>query len=111
ADGSPLAEGQARAALRIFERLGARGDADETAALLRGLGHSGRSATRGDRDKLTAREREVLDLLAAGLSNPEIAERLVISRRTAEHHVSAVLSKLGLRNRAQAAAYVARADP
>ena len=106
--GSPLAEGQARAALRGFERLGARGDADEAAALLRDLGRSGRSAVRGDRGTLTAREREVLDLLAEGLSNPEIAERLVISPRTAEHHVSSVLSKLGLRSRAQAAAFVLR---
>ncbi len=109
ADGSPLAERQARTSCRLFERLGARGCADEAAALLRELGVSGRSATRGDRDSLTAREREVLDLLAAGLSNPEIAERLVISRKTAEHHVSSVLTKLGLRSRAQAAAYVARA--
>jgi DNA-binding CsgD family transcriptional regulator len=107
-EGSPLAEVQARGACRLFERLGARGDADEAAALLRELGVSGRSATRGDRDSLTAREREVLDLLAEGLSNPEIAERLVISRKTAEHHVSSVLSKLGLRSRAQAAAFVAR---
>jgi ATP/maltotriose-dependent transcriptional regulator MalT len=106
--GSPLAESQARAALRAFERLGARGDADEAAALLRELGRSGRSAVRGDRGTLTAREREVLDLLAEGLSNPEIAERLVISPRTAEHHVSSVLSKLGLRSRAQAAAFVLR---
>ncbi|HEX8082913.1 MAG TPA: LuxR C-terminal-related transcriptional regulator [Solirubrobacteraceae bacterium] len=106
--GSPLAVGQARAACRIFERLGARGDADEAAALLRELGGGGRSGPRGDRDALTAREREVLDLLAAGLSNPEIAERLVISRRTAEHHVASVLSKLGLKSRAQAAAFVAR---
>ena len=51
----------------------------------------------------------MLDLLANGLSNPEIAERLFITPKTAEHHVGRILRKLDLRNRAEAAAYATRA--
>ena len=106
--GSPLALTSARAARDALERLGARRDADEAAALLRELGVAGRTAVRGDRDELTVREREVLRLIASGLSNAEIAERLVIAPKTAEHHVGRVLAKLGVRSRAEAAAYAVR---
>jgi len=98
----------ARTARDVFEHLGARRDADEAAALLRELGAGGRSAARGERDELTAREREVLGLVAAGLSTAPIADRLVIAPKTAEHHVGRVLAKLGVRSRAEAAAHAVR---
>ncbi|MFF8432420.1 response regulator transcription factor [Streptomyces sp. NPDC016566] len=53
--------------------------------------------------KLTKREREVAELVAAGMSNKDIAAKLVIAPRTAENHVSRALAKLGLTSRSQLA--------
>jgi DNA-binding NarL/FixJ family response regulator len=102
----PVAITEARAALAAFDRLGAVADADAAAAFLRKLGVRGRTGPK-DHRSLSAREREVLRLVALGLSNHEIAERLYISPKTAGHHVSSILAKLGLRSRTEAAAYAA----
>jgi DNA-binding NarL/FixJ family response regulator len=59
-------------------------------------------------DQLTPREAEVLELIAAGLSNAEIAERLVLSRATVKTHVNRIFSKTGARDRAQAVRYAYR---
>ena len=103
-DEPEVAADHARRALALFEELGATVDADAMAELLRTLGAPPPAGARS-RGVLTGREQEVLRLLAAGLSNPEIAGRLHISRKTASHHVSRILAKLNLRNRAAAAAY------
>ena len=67
-----------------------------------------RTATQADPLGLTRREREVLELIRAGHSNAEIAAKLVLSTRTVDHHVSAVLAKLGAPTRGAAAAHAAR---
>jgi DNA-binding NarL/FixJ family response regulator len=95
--------GEARQALTSFAKLGASVDADRVAALLRSVGVVPRVGPKRV-GVLTVREQEVLRLLGAGLSNPEIAQRLHVSRKTASHHVSSILAKLNLRNRAEAAA-------
>ncbi len=102
-----LAVAEARAGLELFERLGAAREADRAAGLLRTLGAGGRAAPRRH-GELTRREIEVLSLLEHGLSNKEIAARLYIAPKTASHHVSQVLAKLGVRTRAEAAAFAAR---
>jgi DNA-binding CsgD family transcriptional regulator len=103
-----VAGAEARTALSVFDDLGAGRDADAAAALMRDLGI--RAARSGPKNvgRLTSREQEVLALLGEGLSNPEIAGRLFLSRKTVEHHVARILSKLGLRGRAEAAALAVR---
>lgn len=93
-------------ALHEFEELGADAAARRLRALLRGRGITlprgrGRSA-RQHAAGLTARQAEVLDLLADGLSNAELADRLFLSRRTVENHVAAVMRKLNVAARDEA---------
>lgn len=97
----------ARQARKELEALGAGRDADAAAAFIRSLGAREGGAPRSA-GLLTRREKEVLGLLAEGLSNREIAERLYISPKTAEHHVGRILGKLGLGTRAEAAAWAVR---
>jgi DNA-binding NarL/FixJ family response regulator len=105
------AVGEARAAAVIFERLGARAGSDRVAALLRRLGAAAPARSRAGQSRalasLSGRETEVLELIREGCSNADIAARLYISPKTAEHHVSRVLSKLGVRSRAEAAVLAA----
>lgn len=94
---------------RTFDRLGAGPAAALAARRLRELGvrsipRGRRPATRANPAGLTARELEVLRLLVAGHTNADIAARLVVSTRTVDHHVSAVLGKLGIERRGDAAA-------
>jgi len=103
-----VAGAEARAALSVFEDLGAGREADAAAALMRDLGVKAARTGPKNIGRLTRREQEVLVLLGEGLSNPEIADRLFLSRKTVEHHVARILSKLGLRGRAEAAALAAR---
>jgi DNA-binding NarL/FixJ family response regulator len=103
---------EARAALSSFERIGSGRNADRAAAFLRGLGVAGRSRhpnRMSALSELTTREREVLTLLGEGHTNPEIARRLYITAKTAEHHVGRILTKLGVHTRTEAAALAAAA--
>jgi ATP/maltotriose-dependent transcriptional regulator MalT len=98
-----------REAIARFEALGAHPAARRTRQKMKDLGHravpsGARASTREHPLGLTRREDEVLGLLCEGLTNEEIAGRLVLSTRTVDHHVSAVLAKLGVGSRGAAVA-------
>jgi DNA-binding CsgD family transcriptional regulator len=97
----------ARRARTDLEVLGAEREADEAAALMRTLGAKGRAGPRAH-GQLSKRELEVLRLVGEGLTNGEIAKRLFISPKTAEHHVGRIYGKLQLRTRTELAAYAVR---
>ncbi|MET9090310.1 helix-turn-helix transcriptional regulator [Streptomyces sp. NPDC004237] len=107
-------ESHARAALgaaayeRAYGRGGALGLAGITGFALDEQPRipGGRPEVRTAPARLTRRETEVAELVAEGLGNQQIADRLVIARRTAEGHVERVLGKLGFSNRSQIAAWV-----
>jgi DNA-binding CsgD family transcriptional regulator len=103
-DGDEAAQ---RHALAIFERLGARPAAELARRQLRTAGARGlprgpRPTTQANPQGLTNRQMEILLLLAEGLRNSEIADRLSTTPKTAAHHVSDVLAKLQVRSRAEA---------
>jgi DNA-binding CsgD family transcriptional regulator len=105
----------AEAALATFRCLGARAAArraQQQLAQLRGRDPDlRRKATSADPYGLTQRERDVLELLADGHTDAEIGAALYISPKTANRHVGAILAKLGVHNRTQAAAYAHRDGP
>lgn len=103
---APVAIAEARAALAIYERLDAP-EAEVCATLLRRLGARVSYSPRPPADplaNLSRREREIVDLIGQGLTNAQIGEKLFISPKTAEHHVSNILGKLSLRSRFEVAA-------
>jgi DNA-binding CsgD family transcriptional regulator len=103
-----------RRSLATLERLGAARTAAAVAHRLRsrhgvrGIAVGPRAVTRANPGGLTGRELDVLELLSEGLRNREIAARLYVSEKTVHHHVSAILRKLAVPTRGQAAAEAAR---
>jgi DNA-binding CsgD family transcriptional regulator len=99
-------------ALATFRKLGAKAAARRAQQRLAVLRERAPRTRQADKDSdphaLTGRQRQVFDLLAAGLSNPEIAAELHISPKTVGHHVEAILTKLGVQNRTHAVASALR---
>lgn len=103
-----------RQAVAILGGLGATATIAVVQAAMRERGfkaipRGSRASTRSDRHGLTARQREVLELVAQGLTNADIGAQLFLSQRTVDHHVAAVLAKLGVQTRRDAARVVSSA--
>jgi DNA-binding CsgD family transcriptional regulator len=101
-------EGPLRRALTLFTNLGATAAVRLTRQRMRDIDmrhipYGARTATRAHPLGLTRRESEILDLICAGSTNAEMAAQLFISQKTVDHHVSAVLRKLGVQTRGAAA--------
>ncbi|HEU4899468.1 MAG TPA: AAA family ATPase [Actinomycetota bacterium] len=96
----------ARRSLATFDRLGARPSADRARRLLRALGERPAATPRAATGELSQRELQVVRLVAAGLSNAEIAARLFISPRTVTTHLQHVYTRLGLPSRTALARWV-----
>ena len=108
-----LAIVEASRALDRLQRLGAVRESAATAAFLRTLGVATKPGPH-ELSILSRRELEVLNGVRRGLTNPEVAAELFISRRTVAHHVSSILAKLSLKTRSEAAAFAAthqRSEP
>jgi DNA-binding NarL/FixJ family response regulator len=90
-----------RAAHQLFVSMGADGFAERTARELRATGGRVRKQTTGRPVQLTARESQIARLAGDGLSNPDIAAQLFMSRRTVEYHLGKVFTKLAISSRNQ----------
>jgi DNA-binding CsgD family transcriptional regulator len=96
-------------ALQVLDRLRARVQADRARSLLRELGHRPAPAPRDESRRLSAREEEVARLVALGLSNAEVAQRLFISTRTVTTHLQNIYRRLDVPSRAALIKYVLEA--
>jgi DNA-binding NarL/FixJ family response regulator len=97
--------GDAPAAARAFWSMGALFDARRLE-----LGTVNNGTSSGDGSGLSPREWEIAELIAGGMPNRTVAERLTVSEKTVEKHLTAIYGKLGFRNRSQLAAFVIRKE-